>query len=163
MDSKNKIQSYFWDIITVSFAAQIGAMPLSIYYFHQFPGLFFVTNLIILPALGVIMALGVFVMTLASFDYVNLFLAKILEWSIFLLNKTINWVASFEQFIFQDIPFNWYMTVSSYFVIIAMVIWFKKPNYIKMAITLITILLFQELVIFRFGKRKVKENSLFLI
>ena len=128
---KNKIQSYFWDIITVSFAAQIGAMPLSIYYFHQFPGLFFVTNLIILPALGVIMALGVFVMTLASFDYVNLFLAKILEWSIFLLNKTINWVASFEQFIFQDIPFNWYMTVSSYFVIIAMVIWFKKPNYIK--------------------------------
>ena len=33
---KNKIQSYFWDIITVSFAAQIGAMPLSIYYFHQF-------------------------------------------------------------------------------------------------------------------------------
>ena len=140
---KNKIQSYFWDIITVSFAAQIGAMPLSIYYFHQFPGLFFVTNLIILPALGVIMALGVFVMTLASFDYVNLFLAKILEWSIFLLNKTINWVASFEQFIFQDIPFNWYMTVSSYFVIIAMVIWFKKPNYIKMAITLITILLFQ--------------------
>ena len=140
---KNKIQSYFWDIITVSFAAQIGAMPLSIYYFHQFPGLFFVTNLIILPALGVIMALGVFVMTLASFDYVNLFLAKILEWSIFLLNKTINWVASFEQFIFQDIPFNWYMTVSSYLVIIAMVIWFKKPNYFKMAITLITILLFQ--------------------
>ena len=32
---KNKITTYFWDIITVSFAAQIGAMPLSIYYFHQ--------------------------------------------------------------------------------------------------------------------------------
>jgi competence protein ComEC len=39
-EPKNKIIKYFWDIITVSFAAQIGAMPLSIYYFHQFPGLF---------------------------------------------------------------------------------------------------------------------------
>ena len=39
-EPKNKIVSYFWDILTVSFAAQIGAFPLSIFYFHQFPGLF---------------------------------------------------------------------------------------------------------------------------
>ena len=63
---KNKILRYFWDILTVSFAAQIGALPLSIYYFHQFPGLFFVTNIIILPFLSIIMGLGVFVMTLAA-------------------------------------------------------------------------------------------------
>jgi len=54
---KNKIVNYFWEILTVSFAAQIGAFPLSIYYFHQFPGLFFVTNLVIIPFLSVIMAL----------------------------------------------------------------------------------------------------------
>jgi competence protein ComEC len=45
---KNKIVQFFWDIITVSFAAQIGTFPMSIYYFHQFPGLFFITNLVIL-------------------------------------------------------------------------------------------------------------------
>jgi len=140
---KNKIQSYFWDIITVSFAAQIGAMPLSIYYFHQFPGLFFLTNLIILPGLGIIMALGVFIMILAAFDYVNLFLSKILERCIYILNYTINWVASFEQFIIQDIAFNWCMLISLYLVIIATIIWFKKPNYIKMIVSLFAILFFQ--------------------
>jgi competence protein ComEC len=44
---KNIVAKYFWDILTVSFAAQIGTLPLSIYYFHQFPGLFFVTNLVL--------------------------------------------------------------------------------------------------------------------
>jgi competence protein ComEC len=139
----NKIVFYFWEILTVSFAAQIGAFPLSIYYFHQFPGLFFVTNLIIIPFLSVIMALGVFVMVLAAFDYVPEIPAKILEYSIYFLNKTINWVASFEQFIIKDIPFNWQMLWSLYVLIIAVVIWFKRPNFNKLALALITILLFQ--------------------
>lgn len=139
----NKIIAYFWGIITVSFAAQIGVMPLSIYYFHQFPGLFFVTNLIILPGLGIIMGLGIFVMVLAAFNYVNVLLAKTLEWLIYILNSIINWIASFEQFIFQDISFNWYMLISLYGLIIATIIWFKKPNYTKVMVVLITIFLFQ--------------------
>jgi competence protein ComEC len=46
---RNKPLKYIWGILTVSFAAQIGTMPLSIYYFHQFPGLFFITNLAVIP------------------------------------------------------------------------------------------------------------------
>jgi competence protein ComEC len=42
-------------------------------------------------------------MVLAAFDVVWLPLLKILEWSIWLLNKIIGWVASFEDFIFRDI------------------------------------------------------------
>ncbi len=139
----NKIAIYFWEILTVSFAAQIGAFPLSIYYFHQFPGLFFVTNLIIIPFLSVIMALGVFVMVLAAFDYVPEIPAKILEYSIYFLNKTINWVASFEQFIIKDIPFNWQILLSLYLLIVAVIFWFKKPTFHKLAFALITLLLFQ--------------------
>jgi competence protein ComEC len=139
----NKITNYFWEILTVSFAAQIGAFPLSIYYFHQFPGLFFVTNLIIIPFLSVIMALGIFVMVLAAFDYVPEIPAKILEYSIYFLNKTINWVASFEQFIIKDIPFNWQILLSLYLLIVAVIIWFKKPTFHKLAFALIALLLFQ--------------------
>lgn len=140
---KNILLKYFWDILTVSFAAQIGAFPLSIYYFHQFPGLFFVTNLVIIPFLSVIMALGVLVMVLAAFDYVPLFLAKSLEWSIFILNKIINSIASLEQFIIQGIPFNWQLLLSVYLFIIATIIWFKNPSFNRMALALISILIFQ--------------------
>jgi competence protein ComEC len=140
---KNKILTYFWDILTVSFAAQIGAFPLSIYYFHQFPGLFFITNLIVLPGLGIIMALGVFVMVLAAFGYVPVLLSKALEWSVFLLNKTINWVASFERFIIQDIPFNIYLLISLNLLIVTLIIWFKKPSYNKMIAILASVIVLQ--------------------
>ena len=140
---RNVIANYFWEILTVSFAAQIGAFPLSIYYFHQFPGLFFVTNLVIIPFLSVIMALGVLVMVLAAFDFVPLFLAKSLEWSIFILNKIINAIASLEQFIIQEIPFNLQLLVSVYLLLIATIIWFKKPSFNRLALTLIAVLIFQ--------------------
>jgi competence protein ComEC len=140
---KNKITKYIWDILTVSFAAQIGTLPLSIYYFHQFPGLFFVTNLIIIPLLSIIMILGVLVMVLAAFGYVPFFLAKPLEWSIYYLNKIINAIASLEQFIIQNISFNYYLLISSYLLIITVIIWFKKPSFNKLILALITIVMMQ--------------------
>ena len=140
---KNKVSKYIWDILTVSFAAQIGTLPLSIYYFHQFPGLFFVTNLIIIPLLSIVMLLGVVVMVLAAFGYVPLFLSKPLEWSIFYLNKIINSIASLEQFIIQNIPFNLYLLISFYLLILTAVIWLKKPSYNKLAMVLISIIILQ--------------------
>lgn len=140
---KNKVLNYFRDILTVSFAAQIGAFPLSIYYFHQFPGLFFVTNLVIIPFLSVIMGLGVLVMVLAAFDFVPIFLAKGLEWSIFILNKIINAIASLEQFIIRDIPFNWCLLVSLYLLIISLILWFKKPSFNRLSLAMIAILIVQ--------------------
>nr|WP_281299454.1 ComEC/Rec2 family competence protein [Flavobacterium limnophilum] len=140
---KNKIAHYFWEILTVSLAAQIGTLPLSIYYFHQFPGLFFVTNLVIIPFLSMIMGLGVLVMVLAAFDFVPLFLVKSLEWSIYFLNKIINSIASLEQFIFRDIPFNWQLMVGLYLLIISTIIWFKKPSFKRLVLVLIGVLICQ--------------------
>lgn len=140
---KNKIVTYFWEIVTVSFAAQIGAFPLSIYYFHQFPGLFFITNLIIIPFLIIIMGLGVLVLVMAAFDFVPMITLKSLEFCIFFLNKIINWVASFEQFILKDIPINWQTLCCLYLFIIAAIIWFKKPTYSKIVFAFISLLIFQ--------------------
>lgn len=155
-EPKNKIAGYFWDIITVSFAAQIGALPLSIYYFHQFPGLFFITNLLILPGLGVIMALGVIVLILAAFDCIPLFLSKLLETSIFILNKIINWIASFESFIIKDIAFNWYLLISLYLLIIATIIWFKQPSFKRIIVVLLSIFIFQSAY---FGTQWVNDKK----
>jgi competence protein ComEC len=140
---KNVIANYFWEILTVSFAAQIGAFPLSIYYFHQFPGLFFVTNLVIIPFLSVIMGLGVLVMVLAVFDFVPLFLAKSLEWSIYILNKIINSIASLEQFIIQEIPFNWQLMLSIYLIIVATIVWFNKPSFKRLVLAFLSIIILQ--------------------
>jgi len=46
-------------------AAQIGILPLSIYYFHQIPGLFLLSNLIFIPFLGAILLGGIIVILLS--------------------------------------------------------------------------------------------------
>ena len=153
---KNKIVSYFWDIITVSFAAQIGAMPLSIYYFHQFPGLFFITNLIVLPLLGVIMIVGLIAIIIACFSQVPFFIAKPLELLITLLNYIIHWVASFEDFIVKNISFSYEMLWTSYLLIVFSILWITKPNFKRLLIALTCILLLQ--VIYIFTKYK-SENG----
>lgn len=140
---KSKITNYIWDILTVSFAAQIGTLPLSLYYFHQFPGLFFITNLAVIPLLSCIMILGLLVMTLAAFHFVPMILVKPFEWSIYFLNAIINKIASFEQFIIQDIPFNSYLLLSSYLLIIAIILWFKRPSFNKLVFVLAAVLFCQ--------------------
>ena len=127
LEPKNKILKYIWEILSVSFAAQIGTLPLSLYYFHQFPGLFFITNLVIIPLTGFIMGLGVVVMVLAFVDLCPYFLSKTLEWSLFVIDKIIHTIASFEQFIFKDIPFTMVFMLSFYAVILALILWIKKP------------------------------------
>jgi competence protein ComEC len=77
---QNKFSKYIWDILTVSFAAQLGNTTASIYYFHHFPD-YFITNLVI-PLLSIIMILGVVVMTLAALNSI-LCSSQLLEQSIF--------------------------------------------------------------------------------
>ncbi|WP_395043597.1 ComEC/Rec2 family competence protein [Flavobacterium sp.] len=159
---KYKFVTYFWEIITVSFAAQIGTLPMTIYYFHQFPGLFFITNLIILPALTFILALGVLVLSLAAFDIVWFPIMKLLESSITILNKIISWIASFESFIFKDISVSTLMMISGYILIISWIIWFQKPSFKKLSIAFLTVILFQIVTIYtKHDNQKATEFIVF--
>jgi competence protein ComEC len=140
---KNKILKSIWEILTVSIAAQIGTLPISLFYFHQFPGLFFLTNLIIIPCLSFIMILGIVVMLLAGINCTPLFLIKPFEWSIYGMNQIISWIASFRSFVIQDIPFNSYLLISSYLCILTIIIWFQKPKFKKLVAVIIAFICLQ--------------------
>ena len=158
---KSKFIKYFWDIITVSMAAQIGALPLSIYYFHQFPGLFFVTNIIILPALGIIMAFGVLVMIVAFFGIVPSYLTKSLEFLIWILNQTIGKIASLEQFIIKEIPLSLIMMLSLYLTILGLFIWLMKKTYRNFIYAVLALLIFQIIQINNYRKNNTAEEMIF--
>ena len=152
----------FWEIITVSFAAQIGTLPMSIYYFHQFPGLFFVTNIVILPGMSLILGLGVIVMFLAALDWVWMPLLKSLECCIWALNKIIAWVASFENFVFKDIPLHYFSMWGLYLVIFSSFIWMKKPSYRKFIATLFALIILQIIAIpIKYTNEKAEEFIVF--
>jgi competence protein ComEC len=55
---KNKVLHYAWGLLTVSVAAQIATFPVSVYYFNQFPSYFWISNMLVIPAVTLLIPLG---------------------------------------------------------------------------------------------------------
>jgi len=118
-DPKITIVRHLWQIFGVTLAAQLGVAPLSLFYFHQFPGLFFVSNLVIVPVLGWIIGFGLLVIILSLLDGLPTLLAKLFDITISLLNDFIAWVSSFERFLLRDISFETPQVLLCYLLIIS--------------------------------------------
>ncbi len=144
----NKVTDYFWKILTVTIAAQIGVAPIGLFYFHQFPGLFFISNLVIIPALGLILGLGILVITLALLNILPNVLAQIFSFIIDCLNEFIAWIAQFEDFLLRGISFSIYHVFGSYIIIISLLYLWKHKSITSLKYSLLSILLFSGMLVF---------------
>ncbi len=140
---KNFLVKKGWQLLAVSIAAQIGVLPISLFYFHQFPGLFFVSNLLIVPFLGIILGMGILVILLALFDFLPAFLAKTYAFLIDTMNDIISWIAHQEAFIFQNISFDFVQVLLSYLLIIAFLATVSKGNFKRVTSVLLLLIAFQ--------------------
>lgn len=138
-----KIDKLFWDIITVSFAAQLGVAPLSIYYFNQFPGLFFITNLVVLPFLTILLGYGILVVVLTGLSVLPDSLAIGYNYLIKFLNQFISWIAEREAFIIKDLSLSFLKMIGVYILITSLIIWWNeriKKNGIRILLSIFIIL-----------------------
>ncbi|WP_460217877.1 ComEC/Rec2 family competence protein [Psychroserpens sp. MEBiC05023] len=157
---KWNIINYFWQLLTVTIAAQLGVVPISLYYFNQFPGLFFVSNLAIIPCLGLILGLGLFIIILALLDLLPEVIAQCYGTMISLMNNIINWVAQKEAFIFKTISFDIEHVFASYLLIMTAVLFWKTQQFKSLLTFLISILIVQGVWIYSAYKH---SNNSFVI
>ncbi|RZS98964.1 ComEC/Rec2 family competence protein [Aquimarina brevivitae] len=133
------INKKLWSILTVTLAAQLGILPLSLYYFHQFPILFFITNLLILPFLGTVVAFGILVIILALFDLLPAILVTLFGYLIDMINWVAATVASYDTFTITEIPFDKWMLVSAVVLLFATYRLMKK-NSLNRKLSVVTFL-----------------------
>jgi competence protein ComEC len=158
---KNKIVKFYWHTLTVTVSAQFGIIPLSLYYFHQFPSLFFLSNLIIIPLLGLILGFGIGVILLAVLNILPSFLASTYGHIISLMNTFVAWVSRQESFLFKDIPFNLLYVIVAYIFIIALVGLYIKRNYSMLKLFLIAIIICQVAISYISLKKPENEFVIF--
>ncbi|WP_345277227.1 ComEC/Rec2 family competence protein [Litoribaculum gwangyangense] len=132
-----------WHTFTITVSAQFGIIPLSLYYFHQFPGLFFISNLVIIPFLGIILGFGILVILLAVLNILPNFTANIFGNIISLMNDFVGWVSQQESFLFKDIPFSLLYVLVSYFLIVSSVRLFIKKNVPSLKLFLVAVVFIQ--------------------
>ena len=150
-----------WQLITVSTAAQLGVLPISLFYFHQFPGLFFLSNLLIIPFLGVILGTGIIVLGLSYLTILPVFLVDIYGGIISILNRLVAFIARQEAFLFSDISFSFIKMFFSYLVIIACFQFFLKRNAKRCLFFLSSVLVFQS--VFFYEKYHNEKNNEFIV
>ena len=155
---RNYFKRLFWGILTVTFAAQIGIMPLSLYYFHQFPGLFFISNLMILPFLSLILGGGILIILLAAINFSWDWIYISYGWIVNQLNNFIKWISQQDSFLFTDIFFSTEMLIASYILLISCILYWSKQSFKRLAIILVSILMISGL--FHWQTYKDLENEL---
>ncbi len=62
----NKVSRFLWSLVTVSLAAQITTFPLTAFYFNQFPSYFWLSNMIVIPAVTILIPLGILLLLISS-------------------------------------------------------------------------------------------------
>ncbi len=87
-----KIFTYFWRLLTVSVAAQIATFPLAVFYFNQFPFYFWLSNLVVIPAVTLLIPLGFLILLFSGISYISTVLSALTGIILTLLLDFLEWI-----------------------------------------------------------------------
>lgn len=93
LDKWRNIVSYILGIMAVSIAAQLGTLPLTMYYFGYASTYFLLTNLIILPIVTFLVPCGLISMALGG-TFAGIWWTKITYGLAWLMNHCVGWIES---------------------------------------------------------------------
>ena len=133
----------FWQLFAVSITAQLGILPISFYYFHQFPGLFLLTNILIVPFLGIILCFGFLLTGLSALGISADDLVHTYNFIILTMNKIIASVSSMQSFQVENIYFDSGHLILLYALIISIVWMLHKAVFRRIYYCLILVIVLQ--------------------
>ena len=146
----NKIGDYLWTLTTVAIGAQIGTLPVSLFYFHQFPILFFISGLIVIPAATLILSLG---LATLFFEIWLPSVARIFGIALDYVIEAVNW----SIFFLQDFPISkidgiWLSTfgmILLFISIISLIYWIQTAKSKSLILSLSALMLLSGYSAFR--------------
>lgn len=139
---KNKGLNMVWGLASVSLAAQILTFPICIYYFHQFPLLFLLANIIVVPLSSVILYVEIFLLAFCWIPFVASWLGKVTSWLVWLMNEIITRINSFSFAVWDMIPATIFSTILLYAIVIGACGWLLSRSKQLFRLTFIALLIF---------------------
>lgn len=153
---RNKIIQKIRDILIVSLAAQLGTFPLAIYYFHQFPLYFLLTNLLVVSFAGIIIYVGFSFFVLSAVPFLNLVLAYVLKKCIGFLCYYVAFIESLPSASLEGLLLSIPAVVLCFVLLLAVFrsILFKNKTWFFMGSISLCLLLF----LFTYRNYKIKNT-----
>ena len=158
---KPKILNYFWQITTVSLAAQITTFPLSLFYFHQFPNLFFVSNIVIIPLAAILLFVGFIYFLTHKITFLKDALEFILDQVFSFLNFFVETIDNIPMSTISGVSISRTETLLYYLIIVSLTLFWTLKKKISLFISLSLASLFLTIQIFE--KNNIQQTNLLTI
>jgi len=124
---RSKAFQKIWTLTSVTLAAQVFTFPICIYYFHQFPNLFFLSNLIIVPLSTLVLFGLLLLIALSPMEPVAVWLGKSCAVLIEVMNGVVQAIDAIPGAVLQPIYANMYTTLALYGCVISLWYWWTRP------------------------------------
>ena len=115
---KNGFLRSIWNLISLSLAAQIGTLPISIYYFHSIPFFAWLSGVIVIPAATIILGSGMLLLLIESLiPSLAVIPGWILYYPIWLMNEAIFLIQKFPSSVWIGVWIGFGIVISMYVMI----------------------------------------------
>jgi len=159
--SKYKILNRISEMLSVTIAAQITTLPLTLYYFHQFPNYFLLANLILVPLSTMILFLEIGIVSSYWIPSISSFFGKITSFCIVLMNRISLTIDAFPFSNIEGIPFHLHHVILAFGFIILLTLMFRFRNKIYIYLFVGWVFLFSLIISIDTMKREIQ--SVFII
>ena len=138
---KSFLPKKIWEMTAITIAAQIVTFPICLFYFHQFPNLFLLTNLMAVPLSTIILFAEIGLVCFSWFSFLGKYLAIITEQLIILLNGVIEFLNKIPFSVTKNIYSDEYSTIFLYGIVIFFIygLMLKNKKHLKAAFFFVTI------------------------
>lgn len=139
---KNYLLNKAWQISSVSIAAQLATFPLGVYYFHQFPNFFLISNLLVIPLAFVLLIVGISFLVLHLIPYLGDLLLLAFDFLMNVLNIGVKWVEALPYSIIWGLSIQWYEAFLMYIILFfgSMAFVFRKKKMLMMSLGMTVLL-----------------------
>ncbi len=125
---KFKILNRIWEITSVTIAAQIATAPFTIYYFHQFPIYFWLSNLFMTPISSIVIVGGMIMLLVFFIPYINVAVAWFVSKMIFVMNFGVSWIESLPNSIIKGLYVNDIQFVALLIMLLSLLLFVEYKN-----------------------------------
>ncbi len=141
----HKLIDAIWKLMVVTIAAQILTTPISVYYFHQFPTLFLLTNLFAVPLSSIILLGEIGLCTVSFIPLISSTLGEVLHWLIRSLNNFIEFINHFSLAVINNLYVTIPQVLLVYVITAALCWWLFYKNRQAVIMALLCLLFFVSL------------------
>jgi len=139
----NDLGNYIWKLTSVAIAAQLVTLPISLYYFHQFPVYFWLSGLVVIPAAVIIMIFAVALFAVALVIPNLAFIPGVLLYGIlYMTNGLIFLISQLPGAIISGIWISPFGLILLYLIILSVVIAIEIKQFRWLQIAAVLFLLF---------------------